>query len=493
MYVRRFGLIMICVVFLAMPGHVSAQWFNRAPDVLPGITAEMRTPGFWTARMSDPDEVMLSTTEIGAMNTRYRERLNDRAYMSSLSPERVPDTEHWWPGFETTMPDFFTLDAAAASDTVRVKILRSIDYVTGRPFANIHHIEYADWEIDAFVSDMALAALPRRVIPRAGLAVRTCNARNIPAFYPFYVGIWKPGGGNMDLFNVSVLDIGEPMTVLHTSRTGEHLFVAYEDGYGWVLAENVALGDTDDVEWFDTTDDFVVSYADRTILYTDADCTTAYGWFGMGDRLPAVTGQDRQVMAPFRQADGSLIFQPVWLAKNATVSHGWLPYTRRNIVRCVFNIVDIPFDWSGGWLGRSAETPYRDIFACFGFDLPFHGRLFTLFGDNTAVTPPLPRGNRNDRVPGDGDAKFNRVEAPEQFGIVNANEPFVTIIILRNGHSQLYMGEVDGDPIIFDDHGYSYNAEDETHYEIKRSVIANMALNIPSYALPNPMRFCTLR
>ena len=55
------------------------------------------------------------------------------------------------------------------------------------------------------------------------------------------------------------------------------------------------------------------------------------------------------------------------------------------------------------------------------------------------------------------------------------------------------VAEVNGDPIIFDDHGYSYDAEDGTHFEIKRSVIANMALNIPSYALPRPMRFCTLK
>ncbi len=485
--------IAACTFLLAAGTVASAQFYNRAPDVLPGITAEMRTPGFWIARMDKPDEVILSPADIQTMNDEYRRRIVDPAYIAGLSKERALNTEHWWPGFEAVMPDFAALDPSAAADTTRAKVLRAIGYVKGRPFSNIHNIQYADWEIENFVRDMNLDGVPNRIQSLRGLAVRTTRVRNIPAFSPFYVGYWKPGGSTMDMFMVGILDIGGPVTVLHRSRTGEHLFVAYKDGYGWVESADIAIGDPRDVEWFATTDEFAVCTGDREMLYTDEDCTIAYGWFGMGDRLPLVAGSGRQVQAPFRQADGSLIFQPVWLRERATVSRGWLPYTRRNIVNCAFRILDIPFDWTGGWLGRSAETPYRDIFACFGFELPFHGLLFTHFGNNTAVTKPLRKERADDRNPGAGDSGDGRIQAPEQFGIINSMEPFITLIIISNGHTQLYLGNVNGDPIVFDDHGYAYDTADGTHYEIKRSVISNMAMNIPSYALPNPLRFATLK
>ena len=46
--------------------------YNRAPDPLPWIPAELLDPGFWIARMKNPDEIILSPDAISRMNEAYR-------------------------------------------------------------------------------------------------------------------------------------------------------------------------------------------------------------------------------------------------------------------------------------------------------------------------------------------------------------------------------------------------------------------------------------
>ena len=145
---------LVCLIGLLLSAAVYAALYNRAPDVLPGTLPEMREPEFWIARMDNPDEVILSTEAIQRMNEEYKRKVSSPDPFRGVSKERIPLLDHWWPGFEMAIPDLSTMTPQAIADTVKVKIQKEIYYVKGMPFGNALAIEYADWEIAAFVDDI---------------------------------------------------------------------------------------------------------------------------------------------------------------------------------------------------------------------------------------------------------------------------------------------------------------------------------------------------
>jgi len=454
----------------------------------------MHTPEFWIARMDNPDEIILSTEAIQDMNRNYQRKVSSPDPFRGVSEIRMPNIDHWWPGWVMVVPDIYSMSPQAIADTVREKIKTQIKYLRGTKFGFIGGIEYADWQIDEFEHEMALDLVKDAVEVRRGIAVRNARLRNVPNFPPEQVGLWENGKTRFDMFNISILKIAKPVAVLHTSRTGLYVFVLCHEGYGWVLSEDIALSDETKINNFVNAEHFVVCTGDRVPFYSDESCTYASGWFRMGDRLPlAEENNNCKINIPMRTSYGQLIEGTVWLAPDAEVHTGFVPYTRRNIITIALKLLDNPFDWTSYWFGRNAESTYRDIFACFGFELPFHGLLFTHFGNNTKVAVPSTKDLSNVREvnAGYGTGKVGDVE--EQYKVIFSNEPFVTIHCLDNGHCQLYLGEYNGVPIALDQHGYGYIGEDGTEYEIKRCCIVNMNEGVPAYALNKPMRFLELK
>ena len=74
-----------------------AELYPRAPDVLPGTTAEMRDPAFWIARMEKPDEVVMTPQEIQRMKKEYVERVSAPDPFGNEPEDRVPNLSYYWP------------------------------------------------------------------------------------------------------------------------------------------------------------------------------------------------------------------------------------------------------------------------------------------------------------------------------------------------------------------------------------------------------------
>jgi len=135
--------------------------------------------------------------------------------------------------------------------------------------------------------------------------------------------------------------------------------------------------------------------------------------------------------------------------------------------------MDNPYDWTESSFGRNHETTFRDIFACFGFELPYHGSLFTFFGDYEEAAMP-------------------DIGTEKQYEMVLKHEPFVTIMTAHShGHSMILLGEYNGKAIAFDHNGYGYTAEDGTEYQIKRTCLVDMS--IPAYFFKMPVTFLELK
>ena len=487
MRTRRIVLLILCLVIPAV--YAAADFYNRAPDTLPGLNPEMNDPSWWIARMDNPDEVILTPAEIQSRNTRYAKRMAKPDRFEGIDPERVPKEKdlNRWPGRLIVMPDLPALSASELSRVIRTEVQHDIDFIEGKYMKDIEGLEYVEaqsfgdilgmayssGEIADLVAEMAIDAVPSRPELKNGITVCDALLRVVPSLTPDQVGLMENGKTRWDVWNVNLVRIASPVTILHVSASGGHLFVLCSEGYGWIKTEDIAFCSSSELREFSATDNFVVCTGDRVAVYTDSDCRYATRWFRMGDRLPtSSSGDKRRVKLPSRAANGSLVVDTAWLAGDAAVSFGYLPYTSRNIVTTAFTMLGNRYDWTMAWLGRNHETTLRDLFACFGFDLPFNAELFTFYGDNTRVV--MPDEGRD-----------------AQFRAIMANEPFVTIQTCGGGHSQLYLGEYKNKPVVLDTHGYGYEGDDGKYYEVRRLVVGEMSL--PAYFLKTPFTFLELK
>ena len=126
--------------------------------------------------------------------------------------------------------------------------------------------------------------------------------------------------------------------------------------------------------------------------------------------------------------------------------------------------MDQAYDYTGAWFGRNHVTILRDLFSCFGFSIPGNGVLLKAYNYSYSIKPDITK------------------EA--QYQSIMSNDPCSTILITW-GHSQLYIGEYESIPYVFDTHGYGYTGNDENEYIIRRSCIYTPEL--PKYMLKNEM------
>lgn len=471
---KKHNSVLLCILFLLiLPSVVSADLSLRAPDVLPGTLPEMRDPSYWIARMDDPDEVIMTPGEIARRNRLYVEKMSRDEPFAGVHEGRVPmDWQVYrWPCRFLVKPDVYAMSPAERSALVKEKIAECNAFIREKEYGNYMGVTYAGHELDRFAQETALDEVPNAVTPREGIAVRSTRLRVIPTLFPNQVGFQtNETGGNYstDLWCSNVVKIGRPVAILHRSRTGSHLFVLTDDNFGWVDVADIAFAGSGDTERFTSPEQFIVCTGRRVPFYSDAQCTNFIGWLRMGDRMPKAG--PRQITVPYRNVDGSLEITTAWLPEHADVHDGYIPYTRRNIIETAFKMLDEPYDWTGSTLGWNHVTIFRDIFACFGFRLPFNAALFTHFGDkDTAAMPD---------------------DAPEtKWSMIMDIEPFVSFAVSR-GHALLYLGKYDGHPVAFDISGYGYSDGDGKRFEVKRAAVSDMS--IVFYLFKYPITFLEL-
>jgi hypothetical protein len=342
-----------------------------------------------------------------------------------------------------------------------------------KEFGNMLGIKYTEWELDRFEKEMALDMIGASVTPLDAITVCDARLRIVPSLTPEQIGLMENGKTRWDVWNVNVVRIGSPVQVLHSTLSGAYVFVLSPEGYGWIKSEEVAFATKADLAKFARPANFVVCTGDWISVFSDEQCRFASGRLRLGDRLPLVSkANPRLVTLPVRKANGKLSLEQAWLAKDADASVGWKPYTRRNVATIAFKLMGNPYDWSMGWYGRNHETTLRDIFACFGFDLPFNAELFTFYSDN------------NKRVVRPAEGK------PAQHKAMLEGDPFLTIMTMGGGHSSLFIGEHNGEPMLLDTNGYGYD-QDGVRYEIRRWTVTDTTQ--PDYFLKTNFTFCVLK
>jgi hypothetical protein len=444
--------------------------YLRAPEVIPGTLPEMREPSYWIAKMRNPDKVVMTLEEIRARNKDYVQRMNNFNQLDSNLQKQINHELSSRPGLLAFIPDIDSKTPDELSALTRNMVDKEIKFLRRGYFGNILSIQYSDQELKAIEDELAFDKIVNQKKIQSGITIQDSRLRIIPGLRPEYIG--NTGKTGWDMWNFDIVPIGSLVRVLHISKSGGFLFVLTKKGYGWVNSEEVAIGPKDKINNFYKAKDFVVCTGDRVPFYSNPNCTYVSGYFRMGDHLPVVRTNTRMIQVPTRQLNGELLIQNAWLKPDADIHKGYIPYTRKNVVIQAFKLLDNIYDWTGGWYGRDHATQIRDIFSVFGFKFPSMGGLLTAYSDSKRVLYPK-----------DG------IEAQKK--VILDNEPFLTLQICSSGHSQIYLGNYNGVPIVFDTHGYGYTDKKGNELVIRRCNIGTIAF--PDYFLKQEIRFVELK
>lgn len=448
-----------------------SKLYLRAPEVVPGTLPEMRQTSYWISKMKNPDEVVLSLNEIERRNAAYKHRMEHLSELDSTLVKQINKHIKERPGLLAHFPDLGSMTPSKLAELTKQMVQSGTDYLRSTEFGNIMAISYSDKELDAIELEISYDPERSKPNPKKGIVTTQSRLHIIPPIKPEYIGLFTNGKERWDLWNLDVLPLGTTVDILYTSKSNAFLFVLSERGYGWVPSENIGIGSSSEIDVFGTTNDFIVCTGDRVPFYTDSNYTAVSGWLRMGDCLPIVSNDSKVVKIPFRNANGKFSIQEAYLKSDADVHLGYLPYTRNNIVVQAFKLLDNLYDWTGAWYGRNHVTNLRDIFKSFGFQLPANGALLSAFSAHVQRVKPS-------------------VGRKTQVKTILSIEPFLTIQICENSHSQLYMGDHNSMPIGFDAHGYSYKDEKGNDLELKRWVVGT--IEIPDYFLKQEITFVKL-
>ncbi|HEY8462795.1 MAG TPA: SH3 domain-containing protein [Bacillota bacterium] len=363
---------------------------------------ELLRPEFWIARLRQPDRIIMTAPQIHAYNQAVVQNLHDMVVELSDYPETID---------QTTLTAWIT----------KKNFPQTTVYCHGQPVTPTYY--------NALETKLNLNALQTANPVRYGFTVKRANLRTFPTDDLILEDSARP---EFDLFQETALNPAEALLILHQSATGDWYFVQTANYRGWLAAGD--LGITDRVTWqnYRAQPDFLIvtgSHLKVTVPTGAGELTEVF--FEMGAKIPLAeatpkNGRDYLVRLPVLESKDRLVFKTVTVPVTATVTLGYLPYTRANILQQAFKMYGQPYDWGGRNGSIDCSAFIMNIFHCFGFKLP----------RNSNVQAELPGKTIN----------LASLSSGEKMKQLRSLQPGATLYL--KGHVMLFLGLNNGCPLI---------------------------------------------
>ncbi|WP_241242131.1 SH3 domain-containing protein [Thalassotalea sp. G2M2-11] len=415
-----------------------------------GITEQKLQPSYWLKQTQHASKLLLTSTQISALN---QQQFASKTYLNA--PLDYPET--------------------LSKDEIR-QLIQAIStpskydrfYPNGTKLTQQHYQAYLD--------EMAIQTLAPKQTIEFGLVVKRAPMRTFPTLDR----VLNSGMDfDIDRFQETGAFPGEAVAILHTSKTGEWLFVQNYHYRAWIQAKYVAKAPRKIVAAYHQASDFLMVTGDK--IYTTYDpyqTSVSEVQLDMGTKLPLIDkatfkqhALNRQnpitghlVQLPTRNNDGTLTIQPALIAKSADVHIGYLPFTKANIIKQGFKFLGERYGWGHDFNGRD----------CTGFIGEIHKTFGLLMPRNTGQQSSADYGV-NTRF-----AKGTKIkEKMKHFQSLEVGD-----LLYLPGHVAMFLGySNDGKPfIIHDVHGLSYtNSQGEKISGLLNGVSVTPLLPFKSY------------
>ena len=286
----------------------------------------------------------------------------------------------------------------------------------------------AEW--DAMSANAALGSFPSR--SQAAIAVRNTNLRELPTSEPrFSEPTPDPKANPFDYFQYSLLPIGTPVLIAHTSRDGRWHYVECAIAGGWVADADLAPVSAEFKHAYRNSA-FAAFIRDKVNLATPMGSTIANigTILPMSSRAAASDGASAgtvELMAPVKGVDGMAELATVTVSGADAVP--WpMRMTPGNVAKVGNVMVGQPYGWGGMFGDRDCSALTRELLTPFGIWLPRNSVSQARTGSITML----------EGMP---------TEVKEE-QILRNGVPFLSLVGMR-GHIMLYVGKYNGRPAIF--------------------------------------------
>jgi len=320
-----------------------------------GVTPARLTPAYWIARQQQPDRVILDRAGIEAQNARMR-----------------ADDVH--------IHDLRALPSPLPARFVREEIDK-LSVRPERPLYDVHGQPVQAAQLDGYVANLALAAVPAERPLQYGLVTQRAALRTFPTDTRVFS---SNDDTDIDRFQESALFPGDAVAVLHESADGRWLFVASERYYAWIEKSAVATGPATQVFGYAAQGPYrVVTGATAFTTYTPEQPQVSRLQLDMGVRVPVladwpvdkpVNGQHPYtawvIQLPIRNADGSLALVPALLPRVEDTAADYLPLTPRHLVTQAFKFLGERYGWGHSYDARDCSGFVSEIYRSFGVLMP---------------------------------------------------------------------------------------------------------------------------
>lgn len=415
------GFLLICSFCLLFSPFAAAEKCSAGQEVfiqydlnIPGVTQQMLSPEFWIKLADRPDDLIMTAAEIEKYN---RRNLRECEVLKDLR----------------TFPRFIS----------GAKMLAMIEKVSSRPEKKryLNGQEVGDEYFGNLEKSLNKDALPNIATVRFGITVKRTEMRAFPTFDRVFS---EPDDIETDRFIETALYPIEPLAILHESLDGKWYLAQAYNYLAWVPANAVALTDRQSLfAYLDARDFIVVTGKGALTAFNPVRPEISELQLDMGVRVPLasraeipmdIDGQhpagNYVIKLPVRNDSGNLEFRLGLIAHADDVRVGYLPLTRRNIIRQAFKFLGQRYGWGGMFNTRDCSAFIMDNFRSMGVMLPRNA------GEQGKMAVGITHAMPGD-MPVDQRMKiFDRLQATP---------------IYMNGHAMLYLGRFAGDYFIIHD------------------------------------------
>lgn len=258
---------------------------------------------------------------------------------------------------------------------------------------------------------------------QSAITVRYTDLREIPTHEArFSKPTPDPKQYPFDDTQYSLLPVGTPLFVAHTSRDGRWLFVESAAAAGWVDARDVASVDAGFISQWRNAAQAALVQDNVPLQGTDV-------YASIGAILPLIEQNDTGVtmMVPLRGADGWAMTGTGSVPASAAVQKP-LPLTPGNVARIGNVMMGQHYGWGGMFGLRDCSALTRETMTPFGVWLP--------------------RNSRGQGRTGILQSLEGMDAATKEATILSQGVPFLSLVTMR-GHVTMYVGRYKNRPAIF--------------------------------------------
>jgi len=407
----------------------------------PDVTPQMLDAEYWIDRYDNPDEIIMTQSEIVDMNNYVK---------TKLSSEGEPYFEL------TTYANNFSVDDKA-------KILKSLSAIPKKKYYN-NGLELKEDFWKEIISNCNVDA---KADDKVYLSI--CIKNSDLKLYPTDLVLSDTPGATVSDENMNSEGLlGEGFAIIHRSSDGKWCYGCTDTAFGWTKTENLAVcGDASMWDFYMNASDFLVCTANRITLDMNRTNSQTSGLeITMGTKLvlppsgtapysvgERIASNSYVVIVPTRNEQGGLEFSYCMVPYSADVSHGYLPYTTRNVLNQAFKTQGDRYGW-GGDLGRRDCSSYaKDVYRCFGIFLPRNSTTQTRLGTDCLTW--------DDTI--SVEEKMNQLQKVRPGAIMRFP-----------GHVMIYLGQANGKAYVISALG-SYCPVDKSEIVYVRGVNVNSA------------------